>query len=204
MNVLIIEDEHHAQVNLAKMLCRLDASIEIVDQLSTVENSIEWLKNNHADLIFLDVHLADGNSFSIFDEVDIDAPLVFTTAYSEYAINAFQHHAVDFLPKPFTEDQLKPTLERAKKIIWNSKTERNFAHLLQLVGDAHNRKNKLGFPTVDGMEFVNIKNITHIESSGSYTHIHLTNESFICTIKKLTDLENRLHGYPFYLSLIHI
>ncbi len=198
MNVLIIEDEYHAQVNLARMLCKLDHSIEIVDKLATVKNAIQWLSTNRADLIFMDVHLADGNSFSIFDEVNVRTPLIFTTAYNEYAVDAFQYNGIDFLSKPFTEEELQPTLERAKRFVWNNKIEQRFSDLLELVGDAQIRRNKLGFPTIDGMEFVNIKEITHIESNNGYTHIYLQNESFLCTIKKLSKIEELLEGHSFY------
>ena len=95
MKALIIEDETAAARNLAAILRQTAPDVEIVATLESVEESVEWLRSNpHPDLLFMDIHLADGDSFRIFDAVEIAAPVIFTTAYDQYALEAFKVTAV--------------------------------------------------------------------------------------------------------------
>lgn len=101
MKILIIEDEPFAQKELKRLLDIAEGKFEILEIIDTVEDSVEWLQENPApDLIFLDIQLADGLSFDIFRQVEITSPVIFTTAYDEYAIRAFQLNSIDYLLKP--------------------------------------------------------------------------------------------------------
>lgn len=101
MKILIIEDEPFAQKELKRLLDVAEGKFEILEMLDTVEDSVEWLKENPPpDLIFLDIQLADGISFDIFRKVEVKSPVIFTTAYDEYAIRAFQLNSIDYLLKP--------------------------------------------------------------------------------------------------------
>ena len=101
MKILIIEDEPFAQQELTRLLDSLQIKFEILGMIDTVEDAVEWLKNNPApELIFLDIQLADGLSFDIFRQVEVQSPVIFTTAYDEYAIRAFQLNSIDYLLKP--------------------------------------------------------------------------------------------------------
>ncbi len=121
MKVVIIEDEKIAAERLADMLKELNVEIEIMAVLSSIQDSVQWLQENRADLIFLDIHLADGISFSIFDFVKIPTPIVFTSAYEKYAIRAFQLNSIDYLLKPIRKSDLSAALEK----ITNLKAELN-------------------------------------------------------------------------------
>ncbi|MBQ8761672.1 MAG: DNA-binding response regulator, partial [Bacteroidales bacterium] len=91
MKAVIIEDEKIAADLLKSLIGQLDEDIEILAVLQTIEDSVEWLNSNpHPDMMFVDIHLADGSSFSIFDKVEVKCPIVFTTAYDEYALKAFE------------------------------------------------------------------------------------------------------------------
>ncbi len=109
--VLIIEDEKPAQDHLERILKKVDPDVQILDKIDSVKTAVTWLQNHQADLIFMDIHLADGISFSIFDQVNIQTPIIFTTAYDAYAIQAFKVNSIDYLLKPIDEDDLiqKPT-----------------------------------------------------------------------------------------------
>lgn len=101
MKILIIEDEPFAQQELTRLLNSLQIKFEIMGMIDTVEDAVDWLKNNTApELIFLDIQLADGLSFEIFRQVEVHCPVIFTTAYDEYAIRAFQLNSIDYLLKP--------------------------------------------------------------------------------------------------------
>lgn len=111
MNILIIEDEAPAVRRLKSLLDKIDDSIVVLDDIDSVEDAIEWLnENKHPDLIFSDIQLADGLSFSIFESVKINCPIIFTTAYDEYAVKAFELNSLDYLLKPYTQEQLEKAL----------------------------------------------------------------------------------------------
>ena len=117
MTALIIEDEAAAARRLRKLVERIDPTIQILDELESVEASVNFLRNNAPpDLILLDIHLADGSSFDIFHYVDVHCPIIFTTAYDEYALKAFQVNAVDYLLKPIKAPDLKRALEKHRKL----------------------------------------------------------------------------------------
>ena len=117
MKALIIEDEQFAIDKLIGMINQYDPAIEILDQLDTVEDSVEWFKENSLpDLLFLDIHLADGSSFEIFEQINIKCPIIFTTAYDQYAIQAFKTKSVDYLLKPIKFEDLKIALDKFNEV----------------------------------------------------------------------------------------
>ena len=117
MKAVIIEDEKIAAELLKNLICQLDENIEVVTILQTVEDSVEWLSTNqHPDILFVDIHLADGSSFSIFEKTDVKCPIVFTTAYDEYALKAFEVNSIDYLLKPINKDDLQRALNKYKNL----------------------------------------------------------------------------------------
>lgn len=116
MKTVIIEDEKLAAERLEELIKDIDPNIEIMSKLSSVEQSLKWLKKNKVDLIFLDIQLEDGISFSIFDKVQIDTPIIFTTAYDQYAIRAFKLNSIDYLLKPIKKNELVESLNKFKKL----------------------------------------------------------------------------------------
>jgi DNA-binding LytR/AlgR family response regulator len=130
MNVLIIEDEKPAADKLKRLLSKAVEGIKIVDTLETVESSINWFLNNPSpDLIFMDIQLADGISFEIFDSVEIKTPVIFTTAYDEYAIRAFKVNSVDYLLKPIDQDSLSKAIDKFKTL-YPAKTDNKKIELI--------------------------------------------------------------------------
>ncbi len=116
IRVVIIEDEPLVAKNLARMIKQLEPDAEIINSLDTVVSAVNWIKENPApDLFFMDIQLADGVSFDIFDKVKVESPVIFTTAYNEYAIRAFKVNSVDYLLKPADKDQLQSALAKFKK-----------------------------------------------------------------------------------------
>ena len=131
MKVLIIEDEKPAADKLKRMLTDKVEGIIILDILETVEGSINWFMNNPApDLIFMDIQLNDGISFEIFESVKITAPVIFTTAYDEYAIRAFKVNSIDYLLKPIEAVALLKSIEKFRTLYPTGKTDHNKIDLL--------------------------------------------------------------------------
>ena len=117
MKAVIIEDEKIAAELLKNLICQLDENIEVVTVLQTVEDSVEWLNSNqHPDILFVDIHLADGSSFSIFEKTEVKCPIVFTTAYDEYALKAFEVNSIDYLLKPINKDDVQRALNKYKNL----------------------------------------------------------------------------------------
>lgn len=117
MKALIIEDESIAAQALELLVKETDPEIEILAVLQTIEESVEWFEEQPMpDLVFMDIHLADGSSFAIFDKVDITCPIIFTTAYDEYALKAFEVNSIDYLLKPINKSDLERALNKYKSL----------------------------------------------------------------------------------------
>lgn len=113
MKLLIIEDETAAAMNLRSILNTVTPDAEIVDVIDTVVDSIEWFENNPMpDLVFMDIQLSDSESFKIFDKVKISCPIVFTTAYDQYALKAFEVNSIDYLLKPINEHAVRRAVDK--------------------------------------------------------------------------------------------
>ena len=116
MRVLIVEDETAAYDNLVSILASIDPMIEIVGNTEGVGQTIRWLESHpKPDLIFMDIHLSDGSAFAIFTQTEVDVPIIFTTAYDEYAIEAFKVNSIDYLLKPIHPKDMEAALQKFKK-----------------------------------------------------------------------------------------
>jgi DNA-binding LytR/AlgR family response regulator len=117
MNVLIIEDELPARAKLIDMLVALVPDVSIVGQLGSVKESLEWLSTHAApDLAFVDIQLSDNHSFEIFRQHTVLFPVIFTTAFDKYLLESFEYNTIDYLLKPITEERLKRSLAKVKKL----------------------------------------------------------------------------------------
>jgi two-component system LytT family response regulator len=116
MKALIIEDEISALKNLKSVISEI-GNIEIIRELDSIADSIEWFNNNPMpELIFMDIHLADGSAFEIFNHVNLTCPVIFTTAYDEYALKAFKVHSIDYLLKPIEPADVRRALNKLRDI----------------------------------------------------------------------------------------
>ncbi len=121
MKVLIIEDENLLAKELQRTLSELRKDIEVVQVVRSIEQGIEWFgEKQPVDLIISDIQLIDGTSFELFKQVEVSTPIIFTTAYDEFAINAFKLNSIDYLLKPICEDDLKASLDKFEKL-WGKK-----------------------------------------------------------------------------------
>ena len=113
MKAVIIEDEIVAAQNLRRLIAQVNSSVEIIAVLQSIEESVEWFSANpNPDVVFMDIHLSDGSSFAIFEKVRITAPVIFTTAYDEYALKAFEVNSIDYLLKPISIKNLERAIEK--------------------------------------------------------------------------------------------
>lgn len=121
MNILIVEDEPEAAARLANLLKELRPNINIVGSLDSVRSTVKWISDNPSpNLVFMDIQLADGLSFEIFENVEIKAPVIFTTAYNEYALRAFKVNSIDYILKPLDKDEVAAAFKKYENLTGNA------------------------------------------------------------------------------------
>lgn len=136
MKVLIVEDEYGALQNLLSILPEVDSSIEVIAEFETVEETVKWLKEGHKpNLGFFDIRIADGLSFQIFEEVDINFPVIFTTAYDEFALEAFKVKGIDYLMKPIDKKELESSLTRFSPLFIQNETQGKSLNKIESIGE---------------------------------------------------------------------
>ncbi|MGJ8549146.1 LytR/AlgR family response regulator transcription factor [Winogradskyella wichelsiae] len=200
MNVIIIEDEKPSARRLQRMLKALD--IEAETMLHSVEESVEWFNNNeHPDLIFLDIQLSDGLSFEIFEAIDIKSAVIFTTAYDEYALQAFKLNSIDYLLKPIDDDDLATAVEKYKvRLPQKQSVTLDFNDIKNLLVNPIEREYKKRFSVKVGqhLKLINIEDIECIYSENKGTYA-FTNEgrNYLLDVT-LDQLEKELEPDVFF------
>lgn len=163
MNVLIIEDEKLTAQRLETLLRRYDPTIHVLAQLPSVTKTLQWFKENQhskPDLLFLDIHLEDDLGFRIIEELKLTTPVIFTTAYNEYMLQAFKVNSIDYLLKPIDADELAAALEKFQ-LLWQNKplqpVENNVSALLQFLEKSSPTAYKDRFMVTIGTKLRSIK-----------------------------------------------
>jgi DNA-binding LytR/AlgR family response regulator len=191
MNVIILEDETRAANYLERLILKVAPEMKVVAKLETVRNAVQFL-NSHTDidLIFSDVQLADGLSFEIFNKVSVKCPIVFTTAYDHYAIEAFKTNGIDYLLKPIEEERLKQAIEKSKK--FSSSTI--FDKLLSISNSSSSKTYKSRFMVKvgDKIKSIPIEEITAFYSLEKATFIHTSSNRDFCIDYSVDQLESLL------------
>lgn len=151
MKAVIVEDEFVAAQSLERLIKTSDERIHIVAVLQSVEESVEWFSQHpHPDVVFMDIHLADGESFSIFEKVEIRCPIVFTTAYDEYALKAFEVNSIDYLLKPITKKSLEKALEKLSHFSFHNNNAEIVSQIVETIrGNKNPYKNHFLIPHKD-------------------------------------------------------
>jgi DNA-binding LytR/AlgR family response regulator len=196
MRILIVEDETAAFENLVEIITGIDPSVEIAGNTESVRQTVRWLKTNQApDLIFMDIHLSDGNAFSVFDNITIETPIIFTTAYDEYAIAAFKVNSIDYLLKPIKVEEMRCALEKFKRLT-RGDILKYLSQLTQL-SPVRNYKDKILIPFKDKLQPVNMKDISFIYTTDKNTRVYLKNGTSYAWSKTLEQIESTLNPADF-------
>jgi DNA-binding LytR/AlgR family response regulator len=198
MKAIIIEDENLSAEHLTTLLHKLDSGIEIIATYDSVKKSSEEFKKGiKADLLFVDVHLADGLSFDIFSKIAIDTPVIFTTAYDEYAIKAFKINSVDYLLKPIGIADLKIALDKYKKL-----NVGNHAAILENISNAYQTinkqyKNRFMVKTGDTISSIKTEDISHFISEDGAVLLITGGKRYVVDYT-LDQLENLISSATFF------
>jgi DNA-binding LytR/AlgR family response regulator len=184
MKILIVEDETVAYENLIAILAEIDPSIEVAGNTESINQTVHWLQIHSApDLILMDIHLSDGSAFAIFDSVQVDTPVIFTTAYDEYAIKAFKVNSIDYLLKPIKADELRRAIH--KFLTLNPSPTLRF-------------KDRLLIPQKDKLIPVDLREIACFYTTDKNTRIYMKNGHSYPYGKTLEQISSSLNPTDFF------
>lgn len=199
MKTIIIEDELFAARRLESMIGEYDPAIRIEARLESVAESVDWLrKNPHPDLIFLDIHLEDGLSFSIFDQVKVNVPIIFTTAYDEYAIKAFKLRSIDYLLKPIVQTDLNKAIDKYRE--WSGEKQVFDIGELRALMRSETREYRERYSVVVGQKLksIEVKEIAYFFSNSGITFIVSTSGNQFSMDISLENLMEELDPKYFF------
>jgi DNA-binding LytR/AlgR family response regulator len=200
MKVIIIEDEKPSARRLQRMLKSIDIDAE--QMLHSVEESIDWFNNNtHPDLIFLDIQLSDGLSFEIFEAIEIKSAIIFTTAYDEYALQAFKLNSIDYLLKPIDKTDLETAVEKYQERAPQQKAVTlDFNDIKKLLVNPIDREYKKRFSVKIGqhLKLINIDDIECFYSENKGTYLHTGEGRNYLLDTTLEHLEDELEPRIFF------
>lgn len=198
MKIVIIEDEPLAADHLERMIMRYSKDIQIVAKLVSVEESVAWFKaNENPDLIFLDIHLEDNLSFVIFDRVQVKSPLIFTTAFDEYAIRAFKLRSIDYLLKPIIQQELNQALDKHKE--WNQPAMINISEIYaSLQQKSVLYKERFSVQVGSKIKTISLNQISYFFSEDSISYMMLTDATAYPIDNSLDQLTPQLNPKDFF------
>jgi DNA-binding LytR/AlgR family response regulator len=194
MRVLIIEDEQPAARQLTKLVLAQRPAVQIVETLDSVESAVSWLRTfPMPELIFMDIQIADGLSFDIFQQVKVSAPVVFTTAFDQYAVQAFKVNAIDYLLKPIDPDELVKALDKAER----QQPGPDYENLIHLFKNAAYKERFL-VKTGQQLTFLTVADIAFFRSSDGLTQAFTVQGKKYFIEHTLEELERLLDPNSFF------
>ncbi len=202
MKILIIEDEIPAAKRLEKLILECKPQAQILEVIDTIEDALEWFKiNDEPDLIISDIQLADGVSFQIYEELDLECPIIFSTAYDQYAVKAFELNSIDYLLKPYSKNALQKSFDKLDKFSPyqnNSLKELDLGTLLNQVSNENVYKQRFLISKADALIPISIDDIAYIYTEDKAVMIKtMDNKSFFLNYS-LDELEAQLDPLKFF------
>ncbi|MGG9962956.1 LytR/AlgR family response regulator transcription factor [Ferruginibacter sp. SUN106] len=206
MKVVIIEDETPAANRLSKLLLNFSDEVEIIHKADSIESSVRYLSAaQNIDLIFMDIQLADGLSFDIFEKVKITTPVIFTTAFDQYTLKAFKVNSIDYLLKPIDENELYKSLEKYQQLY--PKTANNFSDkILKLMQDmnAIKYKERLLIKRGQQLSYLKTESTAYCFADGKLCYAVDFNGTKFLLESNLSQLEEQLQPDNFYRINRHL
>ena len=199
IRTVIVEDEPSASQNLINLLNQISAEVVIVGISRSVEEGLESINRLKPDLVLLDIQLGSGSSFELLEKVGRqDFQFVFITAYSEYAVRAFQFSAVDYILKPINPERLKEALAKVSEQRRIAERSSMLSVLMDNLSNNQARPNKIVLSTADMVHVVELESIIKCQSSINYTMFYLTNGKELIISRTLKEFDEQLSGNGFF------
>lgn len=200
IRVIVIDDELRARNLLCGLLEEFCKDTVVVEKCADLPNGVKAIRKHHPDLVFLDIEMPGHSGLELldfFDESEVDFAIIFTTAYSEYAIQAFKLSAIDYLLKPIEPSELEAAVERYKR---KTKAEKEDFHL-QVENIKNPQKDKVVIPTQNGVKFIDVGDIVFIKADNSYSELLTTKGDKHIVSRTLKNFEDVLKDVPRFLRV---
>lgn len=198
LKAILIDDELSSLQNLQQKLDEFCPDVQVIATAQKPEEAMLLIKHHKPDVIFLDIEMPKMSGLRMLDELgECDFEIIFTTAYNHYAIDAIRISAFDYLMKPIAIKELQAAVERLNKMR-TSQTREKIDILKSSMSEKKSQDDKIAIPTTEGLEFIPIGSILHIESSSNYSKIFFRESKPIIVTKLLKDFEDMLLPYRFY------
>lgn len=198
IRTILVDDERSSLQNLHQKLTEFCPDVLVIGTVEKPEDAILLIRQHKPDVIFLDIEMPRMSGLRMLNELtDYTGEIIFTTAYNHYAVDAIRMSAFDYLVKPVSISDLQNAIARLVKSK-QSETKERLDILRQSFSEQKSQEDKIAVPTSDGLEFLQIKNIIHIESSSNYSKIFLDNGKSILVTRLLKDFEDILTPYRFF------
>lgn len=205
LTAILIDDEISNLKGLAQKIGKLFPHIEITNTFQKPEDAVNALKGKQPDLVFLDIEMPRINGFELLAKLkEIQFQVIFVTAYSEYAIEAFKQNAIDYVLKPIDDEDLIIAVNKAITVIQAKIDLENNSKLVNLLTNTISNNNKIIVPTAKGLSFIPEEEVMHLEGYGGYTKIHLTNTTILTSSYNLGKFEKLLNPKFFKCHKSHI
>jgi DNA-binding LytR/AlgR family response regulator len=202
MNVLIVEDEALAAERLIDLLRKTGEPLQVEDTLESIDETVSYFSlHRKPDILFLDIELADGKSFEIFNRITIDVPIIFTTAYDQYALQAFKHFSIDYLLKPVQLADLKQALSKCQRLFSNQEaTSRQLDQIKEwLHWQKPKPKERLLIKSGNKLHYKPSEDVAYFFADGKEVYIYTRNENKKFLIDyTLEQLESQLDNHRFF------
>jgi two-component system LytT family response regulator len=199
LRAIIIDDENKSRENLAILLNDFCQEVEVIDMAATLQESVVKIKKHSPDLLFLDIQLETYTGFDVLNVVnDVNFDVIFTTAYSDYAIQAIRWAALDYLMKPINITELKKAVQKAYSRKNDLSVQPRLKSLMQQLKSEEEGKTKITLSTSEGLKFIRVAEILYMKAEGSYTYVFLKDSKKYLVTKNLKEFETQLSHNNFF------
>lgn len=198
IKAILVDDELNSLENLKQKLTEFCPQVQIIGEFQRAEEAINFIKTHKPEVIFLDIEMPKMSGFRMLEELgEYDFDIIFTTAYNHYSIDAIRISAFDYLIKPIGIHDLQQAVSRLDQSL-HSQTKEKIDILKKSLTENKSQEDKIAISTTEGIEFIPIKNIRHIESKSNYSKLYLPENKTMLVSKILKDFEEMLVPYHFY------
>ena len=202
MNILIVEDEALSARRLKAMVMEIDPTFRILEITDSVRNTVNWLKSNPApDLMLMDIELTDGKSFDVFEQVEVKCPVIFVTAYDEYAIKAFRVNSIDYLLKPVKQEELERGIDKLRSLKQQFSKEASGLNIQSLLHEFQKQssyKERFLIKQADRMLPIETFDIAYFQTKDKHNYIHTFDDKEYVTDLTLDEIEKTLDPKKFF------
>lgn len=202
ITAVLIDDDQHLRTGLKAMLLRYTSSIQIMDEADSVKSGVELLQRIEPQVIFLDIHLADGTGFDILEQISAlkgktKWHIIFITAHEQYAVKAFKFSALDFLLKPVDPEELQKTINRIQEAVGKQNSFEHIDLLLENIRKKVDNFKRIALSTSEGIHLFDVADIIRCEAKGNYTEFFIKNHKPVLISKTLKEYEELLSNHGF-------